>query len=42
MNIFYHYKEGQITAKSDTFVRDDLIGKARLGDMNDKEEEEDK
>jgi hypothetical protein len=40
--LFYHFREGQITAKSETFVRDDLIGKARLGDINEKDDDEDK
>jgi hypothetical protein len=42
VNIYYHFREGQITAKSETFVRDDLIGKARLGDINEKDDDEDK
>jgi hypothetical protein len=40
VNIYYHYSEGKITAKEKTYNRDDLIGKARVGDMNEKETEE--
>lgn len=40
--IYYHYRDGKITANSESFVRDDLIGEAKLGDMNEKDTEENK
>lgn len=42
MSIYYHFKEGQITSKFETYVRDDLIGNVKIGDMNEKDEDEDK
>jgi hypothetical protein len=38
--IYYHYKEGKITADYKEFSRDDLIGQAKMGDMNEKDVEE--
>lgn len=38
--IYYHYKEGKITADFKQFSRDELIGQSKLSDMNDKEVEE--
>jgi hypothetical protein len=38
--IYYHYKEGKITADFKDFSRDELIGQSKLSDMNDKEVEE--
>jgi hypothetical protein len=38
--IYYHYKEGKITADYKDFSRDELIGQSKLSDMNDKEVEE--
>jgi len=38
--IYYHYKDGKITAAYKDFSRDDLIGQSKLSDMNDKEQEE--
>jgi len=38
--IYYHYKDGKITADYKEFLRDDLIGSAKTGDMNEKDEEE--
>jgi len=38
--IYYHYKEGKITADYKDFHRDDLIGSAKTGDMNEKDVEE--
>lgn len=40
--IYYHFREGKITSNSESFVRDDLIGEAKLGDMNEKDTEENK
>jgi hypothetical protein len=40
--IFYHFKTAKITAHSESFKRDDLIGQAKLGDMNEKDTEENK
>ena len=40
--IYYHYRDGKITSNAETFVRDDLIGEAKLGDMNEKDTEENK
>ena len=38
--IYYHYKDGKITADYKEFLRDDLIGSAKTGDMNEKDVEE--
>ena len=38
--ISYHYKDGKITADYKEFLRDDLIGSAKTGDMNEKDDEE--
>jgi hypothetical protein len=38
--IYYHYKDGKITAGYKEFSRDELIGQSKLSDMNDKEQEE--
>lgn len=38
--IYYHYKEGKITAGYDEFPRDELIGNNKLSDINDGEKEE--
>lgn len=38
--IYYHYKDGKITAGYKEFFRDDLIGQSKMSDMNDKEQEE--
>lgn len=38
--IFYHYKEGKITAAQREFSRDELIGQSKLSDMNEKDQEE--
>lgn len=40
--IFYHYREGKVTSNSESFIRDELIGEAKLGDMNEKDTEENK
>jgi hypothetical protein len=40
--IYYHFRDGKITAHSEQFNREDLIGEAKLGDMNDKDTEENK
>lgn len=42
VSIYYHFKEGEITSKFETYVRDDLIGNVKIGDMNEKDEDEDK
>lgn len=42
VKLFYHYEPGKITAKEETFNRDDLQGQNKVGDMNDKEAEESK
>lgn len=42
MYIYYHYREGKITSKFEQFDRSDLIGEAKLGDMNEKDTEESK
>ena len=38
--VFYHYVDGNITATDSAFNRDDLIGQAKISDMNDKEQED--
>jgi hypothetical protein len=38
--VFYHYVDGKITATDSAFNRDDLIGQAKISDMNDKEQED--
>lgn len=38
--IYYHYKDGKITANYQEFSRDDLIGQSKMSDMNEKESEE--
>lgn len=38
--IYYHYKKGKITADYKEFSRDELIGQAKTGDMNEKDVEE--
>ena len=38
--IYYHYKDGKITSDYKEFLRDDLIGSAKSGDMNEKDVEE--
>lgn len=40
--IFYHFRDGKITSNSEQFERDALIGEAKLGDMNEKDTEENK
>lgn len=40
--IYYHYREGKVTSNSESFIRDELIGEAKLGDMNEKDTEENK
>ncbi len=40
--LYYHYREGKITAHQESFIRDDLIGEAKIGDMNEKDTEENK
>ncbi len=40
--IYYHFRDGRITSHSEQFIRDDLIGEAKLGDMNEKDTEENK
>ena len=40
--IYYHYRDGKITSHSEEFIRDHLIGEAKLGDMNEKDTEENK
>lgn len=40
--IFYHYRKGKITAHQEEFNRDELIGSAKVGDMNEKDTEESK
>lgn len=42
VKIYYHYEKGKVTAKEETFNRDDLQGQNKVGDMNDKEAEESK
>jgi hypothetical protein len=42
VKIFYHYEKGKITAKEESYNRDDLQGQNKVGDMNDKEAEESK
>lgn len=37
VHIYYHFKEGKITAREKTYNRDDLIGKAQVNDPNKKE-----
>ena len=38
--LYYHYKDGRITANDEDFPRDELIGANKLSDMNDGEKEE--
>lgn len=38
--IYYHYKDGKITANYQEFSRDDLIGQSKLSDMNEGQSEE--
>jgi len=40
--LFYHFREGKVTAKEEEFFRDDLIGQAKMGDMNEKDTEDSK
>jgi len=40
--LYYHFKDGKITSKAESFEREQLIGQARLGDMNEKDTDEDK
>lgn len=40
--IYYHFRDGKITSHQEEFIRDDLIGEAKLGDMNEKDTEENK
>ena len=40
--IYYHFRDGKITSNSETFIREELIGQLRLGDMNEKDTEENK
>jgi hypothetical protein len=40
VDIYYHFKEGKVTAKNKSYHRDDLIGKATHNEMNEKETEE--
>lgn len=37
MYIYYHYRNGKITANKREFNREDLIGKQKISDMNDKD-----
>lgn len=38
--IYFHYGVGKITAHSDEHDRNDLIGKAKLGDMDQTQQDE--
>lgn len=40
--IYYHFRDGKITSQSEQFERAALIGEAKLGDMNEKNTEENK
>lgn len=40
--IYYHFREGKVTAKFEEFERDKLIGQVKVGDINDKDTEESK
>ena len=40
--IHYHYKEGKVTANSETFIKDELLATTKVGDMNEKDTEENK
>ena len=42
VDIYYHYKEGKITAKHESFNREELLGHAKLGDLNEKDVDTDK
>lgn len=39
--IFYHYKNGRITNKSETYEQDELLDHNKSGDQNDGQETED-
>lgn len=40
--LYYHFKDGKITSKFEEFDREKLIGQAKIGDMNEKDTEENK
>lgn len=42
VHIFYHFREGKVTSNSESFEREKLIGQVKVGDINDKDTEENK
>lgn len=40
--LFYHFREGKVTANSEEFDREKLIGQVKVGDINEKDTEENK
>lgn len=40
--VYYHFREGRVTSNEECYKREDLLGQAKMGDMNEKDTEENK